>query len=563
MIRHISLLPALLLLMVPRQAEAESLAGGVANSFFSIFRSDQTAGLIAVSMLGVATIITYSFYVRTYRPLRKDIANASRAFSASGHPESFAGIYNRVEETLNESRFLAPIWFEFRETMSRAERQDGTVIWQNTKRPQDYFTADAISKQRGSINAIDFWPNTFVGIGLLVTFLGLTVAVKDTAFAIKSASGNVEEVLGALEGLLAVASIKFTTSVSGIFCSILMTLAIRNMQSIVRQELNGLHDRIERNLEFLSIERLQLRTIDAIESMSISISKGVADGVQGIAGNELRSFAEELRHITETLTNSKKEIKEFGKIYDQQLASMSVSFTSQMNTASDSLANWSEGLEKQLSTNMNSIATQLDAFSSGISNFVKQANETSFDAQKDLRTTIDSVTQSFERATRAISEKVEEQAKVSKTYLEGVDRLVLSLNENSADFAQATDKAMTTIAEDRQNAIKAVEDFATHVTQIRAAIGQHSEKLSQVINEVATERNTVLEARALDEKTIAELTAKLSGIVERLDGVFLAAQENMDKSFQPLQGQLEKLIDRMNSSVGGPQSNLISKFFKG
>ena len=90
--------------------------------------------------------------------------------------------------------------------MSRAERQDGTVIWQNTKRPQDYFTADAISKQRGSINAIDFWPNTFVGIGLLVTFLGLTVAVNDTAFAIKSASGNVEEVLGALEELLAVAS---------------------------------------------------------------------------------------------------------------------------------------------------------------------------------------------------------------------------------------------------------------------------------------------------------------------------------------------------------------------
>ena len=563
MIRRISLLSSLFLLIALQPASAQSFAGGVTNSLLSIFRSNETAGLIAVLMLGLATVITYGFYLRTYKPLRKDIANASRAFSASGHPESFSGIYERVEETLNESRFLAPIWFEFRETMSKAERQDGTIIWQNTKRPQDYFTADAISKQRGSMNAIDFWPNTFVGIGLLVTFLGLTVAVSDTATAIKSASKNTKEVLDALEGLLAVASIKFSTSVSGILCSILMTWAIRNMQSNVRQELNGLHDLIERNLEFLSIERLQLRTIDAIESMSISISKGVADGVQGIAGNELRSFAEELRHITETLTNSKKEIKEFGKIYDQQLASMSVSFTSQMNTASDSLANWSEGLEKQLSTNMNSIATQLDAFSSGISDFVKKANETSFDAQKDLRTTIESVTQSFERATRAISEKVEEQAKVSKSYLEGVDRLVLSLNENSSDFAQATDKAMTTIAEDRQNAIKAVEDFATHVTQIRATIGQQSEKLSQVINEVTIERNTVLEARALDEKTTAELTAKLIGIVERLDGVFLTAQENMDKSFQPLQGQLEQLIDRMNSTVGAPQSNLISKIFKG
>ena len=32
------------------------------------------------------------------------------------------------------------------------------------------------------------------------------------------------------------------------------------------------------------------KTIDAIEGMSSSIAKGVAEGVQGIAGNELRSL---------------------------------------------------------------------------------------------------------------------------------------------------------------------------------------------------------------------------------------------------------------------------------
>ena len=115
MIRRISSLSSLFLLIALQPASAQSFAGGVTNSLLSIFRSNQTAGLIAVLMLGFATVITYGFYLRTYKPLRKDIANASRAFSASGHPESFSGIYDGVEETLNESRFLAPIWFEFRE----------------------------------------------------------------------------------------------------------------------------------------------------------------------------------------------------------------------------------------------------------------------------------------------------------------------------------------------------------------------------------------------------------------------------------------------------------------
>ena len=107
------------------------------------------------------------------------------------------------------------------------------------------------------MNSLDNWPNTFVGIGLLVTFLGLTVVVYDAAIAIEAAATDVDKVLKALENLLTVASIKFLTSVSGIGCSIIMNLSIKSMQSNITQKLNRLHDRIERCLEFLSLERLQ------------------------------------------------------------------------------------------------------------------------------------------------------------------------------------------------------------------------------------------------------------------------------------------------------------------
>ena len=124
------------------------------------------------------------------------------------------------------------------------------------------------------MNSLDNWPNTFVGIGLLVTFLGLTVAVYDTARAINHASTDVDEVLKALENLLTVASIKFLTSVSGIGCSIIMNLSIKSMQSNINQKLNRLHDRIERCLEFLSLERLQKKPLMQLKEYQVALQKG-------------------------------------------------------------------------------------------------------------------------------------------------------------------------------------------------------------------------------------------------------------------------------------------------
>ena len=47
--------------------------------------------------------------------------------------------------------------------------------------------------------------------------------------------------------------------------------------------------------------------------------KGVSQGVQNIAGTELRDFATALGSISDSLTKSKTDIKGISKIYDEEM----------------------------------------------------------------------------------------------------------------------------------------------------------------------------------------------------------------------------------------------------
>ena len=547
----------------PAAASADEHVKNLIEPLFSIFRSDLTAIGIAGGMLLAAFLILMDFRQRVYNPLKRDIDQANHAFFGASDPETFSQIYDDVDQALNDSRFLSPIWLEFRETMSRADTNDGTVVWQNTKRPQDYFTADAILRQRGSMNSLDFWPNTFVGIGLLVTFLGLTVAVSDTASAIKAASEDMRGVLTSLENLLTIASIKFVTSVAGIACSIGMTISIKSMQSNIRQNLDRLHDRIERCLEFLSLERLQLRTIEAIEGISSSISSGVAEGVKSVAGNELRSFAEEMRLISDTLSNSKDDLRDFGKVYSQQLEVVDAVLTDRINKSSEAFNDWLAELQTDLRESSAAVKGQLKNFKDELSGIVRLTNQNAANANQELQSTMAEVTEVFKITTEGLAEKAAEQAEFYQRYLSGVEQIVKALKNNSEEFTAATERAISVVNVEHENTSATIETFKEEINSLRSAISEQSEKLGNLIDDASNGRASFISELAEREKEIATVVGDVARLVEKLSQSLNAVETNMDKSIQPLHNNISQLIKKIDEVGGNQQNNLISKLFRG
>ena len=169
--RFVALISALIFFTIPQVAYAVDV-GVLLGPIFSIFRSDLTAIVITFGLPVIAVAVVMDFRYRVFNPLKEDINFANQCFAGASDPQSYAEIHSDVEKTLNENRFLEPIWSEFKETMGEGRSASGQIIFQNTKRPKDYFTADAIARHRGSLNGLDYLPNIFVGVGLLVTFWG-------------------------------------------------------------------------------------------------------------------------------------------------------------------------------------------------------------------------------------------------------------------------------------------------------------------------------------------------------------------------------------------------------
>jgi methyl-accepting chemotaxis protein len=547
-----------------KPALAQDTLNPLLEPLFAVFRSDQTALIISISLFVFSFALIFDFRRKIYRPLERDIDEASGAFANATDPESFASEYETVNELLGESRFLAPIWSEYRETITRAKSVNGVDVIQNTKRPKDYFTADAISKQRGSMSSLDNWPNTFVGIGLLVTFLGLTVAVYDTASAIKAASSNVGEVLKALEDLLTVASIKFLTSVSGIGCSILMNLSVKSMQSNINQKLNRLHDRIERCLEFLSLERLQKDTIDAIHGISGSIASGVAEGIQGIAGNELRDFAGEMTKVTSALASSKNHIEGFGEMYLKQISQIDEGFKSRLETINLAMDQWIEKLQQDFDKTSQVIASQVNLFTAQVERIQSSAETISQSAQVEIKQNIETVTASFENASETFSKQINEQSKVTQENLSSIRELIKAVENNADEFTVASQKTISSINNVQDIFQTSVMKLSQSITGIDEQISSYTEKLEKISTTLREANEEKANQAKFNQENISNLTTDISRVIADLQAVIAKDKEGIVEAFKPLANEVQNLTSKL-VEIGQSETkseNIISRLFK-
>lgn len=90
---------------------------------------------------------------------------------------------------------------------------------------------------------LGFAANTFVGLGLLLTFLGLVAALTFAAEGMREA--DPAGMLEAMRDLLAAAASKFVTSIAGVGLSLLLNLLERILSASLRQNLDSLSSAVE------------------------------------------------------------------------------------------------------------------------------------------------------------------------------------------------------------------------------------------------------------------------------------------------------------------------------
>lgn len=147
---------------------------------------------------------------------------------------------------------LVQAWREFQESMV----DESTSPVRNTNRPSAFFNRAA-----PKLTVLHFASNIFVGVGLILTFLGLIVALNTAA---QNMGEDITAAKLSLEHLLTVAGAKFFTSVAGLGASIWLRFTEYNLSKKIRHDTDLICELLERGLLYVSPQRLAVEQLDVL-----------------------------------------------------------------------------------------------------------------------------------------------------------------------------------------------------------------------------------------------------------------------------------------------------------
>jgi small-conductance mechanosensitive channel len=204
-----------------------TLIAPLARIYLSMFNSPATAILLSGGLVVVGILLILWFVFLKVRPAMRQL---DRLIQDCARAPVQIGRIDGLDRVMGSS-LLGTDW--------RAWRAAGP----GGGRPSAYLSLASLERSGLRLGLIQSVPNYFVGLGLVMTFLGLIAGLWFASQGMRTA--DMAEARAALVQLLNSATFKFLTSVAGVGMSLVISVAFRISVQSLRGRLDLLCDRIE------------------------------------------------------------------------------------------------------------------------------------------------------------------------------------------------------------------------------------------------------------------------------------------------------------------------------
>ncbi|MDB5539553.1 MAG: hypothetical protein JWQ89_1280 [Devosia sp.] len=358
------------------------------------------AWLLVAAGLGLLA----AFLIMHAVAVRLSLLAARRIVAKYKDRKAFANAYDaEVYPRLYRHPLIGHAWKEFDETLLKDEQAVDGVIG-NTVRPQNFISYVQARERLTGLKMLGSISGYFVGVGLLLTFIGIVLALGTAGPAVNS--GNVEAMQKAMAHLLEIASFKFTTSIAGLGVSIIFAIVAKLIVVWIEGAFTRFSEAVEHQLRYTAPQSItaemnavgkeqrdQLKEINsdryftkladvvapligaameralspvttgigsAIEQLKATSQSGVSDllkefstSVQGSAGTELRELGETLKQMQLTLSETKRGLEGTGEDFARRMSEAAENLNKLVRDAGRSLEGSAEqnraGLEEVVS----------------------------------------------------------------------------------------------------------------------------------------------------------------------------------------------------------------------
>jgi hypothetical protein len=525
------------------------------GSLIKWFDSKEKATFIAFIMVLMFAILLGEIawrHVRFVGRLNAATATVKRAISHAGSTP--ADRLNDIGKGVEQNPVVSGAWEHYRATLRDDPRREGYFV--NLVDPSSWFSVGQLAGG-GYEKWVSTWASVFLCLGLFFTFVGLSAALMKV--------GNIDDAARlreAINGILAVSSAKFITSIFGIFLFILSTLfgrwivsgqhraaarfaaATQKLTTMMTPEvllmdqllaareqtdrMKTLADDVAVAFEARLTEVVGKR-LDAFPAQMGESIRPVVEAIQGMGGSlgkgaddAMARVAERLEQAAETIRNAQGGIGNSGDEFGSSIARAAVTMTDTVTRMAETIDSRLAGLEVRIG-NVN------DALASGAQtiNGVSQGLSTATSA-------------ALEQALTTIAEQAARGAEQARQQSQAALEPLLQSMQLMA--AQIRDRA----AEGSGSLVEGSKSAANLLTAAAGGIGDRMGELESRIGRVDEAMTRGAQAisgvsAGMSEAASATLANALKAIAEQAMRGAEQAREQSQAALQPVMQTLQAI----------------------
>ncbi|MGD9966392.1 MAG: anti-phage ZorAB system protein ZorA [Hyphomonadaceae bacterium] len=378
---------------------------------------------------------------------------------------AFSANYSAVAEALNQEKAgaepLVSAWREFHETV--IDETESPI--RNTQRPSLYFARAAPKLTR-----LTFWSNVMVAGGLLLTFLGLIVALNVASKGMLNGATQAD-MQASLRELLTVAGAKFFTSVAGVGCSLMLRFAEHNLHKKITGRTETLCALLERGLLYAPPQRLAAEQLEVLREQRDQLKSFNTDFALQLSERMGAQFQQALLPVSSSLSQLNDNMVQMSSGLGQGAAkAVEEASGGELRALGQTLAALSERLAGLNSAVENS--------SDGASSKIRAAGEDFAQAAADIKTSFNRLLGDMDAAGERISRRGDEAARSQD---EAFARSVAQLEEAQTRLAAAVEDAARNLNGAGSAAAQAMQNSLSET--LKAGVAASSQTFGAAIEE--------------------------------------------------------------------------------
>ncbi|TYC63807.1 phage tail tape measure protein [Marinobacter sp. BW6] len=456
---------------------------------------------------------------------------------------------------------VGKVWREFDESLVISGDQKALF---NTLDADHFFNARTLAPGLTGSRLLAATPSFLVAIGVLGTFVGLTVGLDSLNLSSRS---DIPELRDGIDRLIQGATVAFMTSVWGVGLSLLLNMIEKFMErsalskiKSVQQEIDFLYPRIPAEQSLVHIADSSRESKEALQELHERIGDRLQESIKGVSDSMEEAFTTALNKIMapaiESLVNNASQqstqvlerlvgdfvegvsgaAKNQGAMLEQAASDVNTAVTDMSSQLGELFTKLNEQQERQLESSRQ----QAGRFDEQISRVADSAST----SQKALE-------DKFVQLMASFSEKVETQLEAADQRAEQASEGSLKREQQMEQmFADLTGRTMESL---RSQIEAADERESLRQERFREQNEQVAEQQQRLLNEIAesvrTTQQQSLQLADQHRETLEQLT-KVTGSISE-------SSKHLDSSSNQL-GLLSSQVKQATDVLGTRMSEVLS-----